>query len=109
MSIPILKSSFSSILSQTTAPVVIDFFATWCPKCAMMNSVYERVALKLSPDVLFYKVDIDISEKEISHLGIEIVPTFVFFQNNQILGYTVGVISEQQLIQRITECIKRQK
>lgn len=107
MSIPILKNNFYSTLAQTSLPIVIEFFATWCPKCAMMDSVYEKVAFRLSPQVLFYKVDIEVSEHEIKHLGIEIVPTFVFFQNTEILGYTVGVISEQVLIQRILECIKK--
>lgn len=105
MSIPILKENFESIIAKEPLPVVIEFFAVWCPKCSMMASVYERVAASLTPNIKFYKVDIDISESEIKHLGIEIVPTFVIFHNGHILGYTVGVLSETILRQRILECL----
>lgn len=106
MYIPILQGDFESIIAKETLPVVIEFFAVWCPKCSMMAPVYERVASSLSSNMKFYKVDIDISENEIKHLGIEIVPTFVIFHNQKILGYTIGVLSESTLKQRILECVK---
>lgn len=105
MTIPLLRGDIFKQIRTESRPVVIEFFAAWCPKCSMMSPVYERVARKLSKKASFYKVDIDISEDTANELGIEIVPTFVVFYRGQVLGYTSGVISQPVLENRIQQMI----
>ena len=105
MSVPLLTTSLETLITKESGPVVIEFFATWCPKCSMMASVFDRLACQLSDRIKFYKIDIDISEKESQSLGIEIVPTFLFYNNHKIVGYTVGVLSESTLKTRILDSI----
>lgn len=106
MAVPILRGDFEAEISREMRPVVVEFFATWCPKCSMMNPVFERISRQYSKDIAFYKVDIDLSQDEVTKLGIEIVPTFIVYHRGNILGYTVGVLSENILTQRILEMIK---
>lgn len=106
MAIPVLQGNFENVISTQTLPVVIEFFAAWCPKCSMMEPVFERISSQLSKDIFFYKVDIDLSEAEVEKLGIEIVPTFVVFFKGGIIGYTTGVLSEKLLKHRILEMTK---
>lgn len=105
MTIPLLRGDIFSQIRRESRPVVIEFFAVWCPKCSMMNPIYERVAKKHSRKAAFYKVDIDISEDVANELGIEIVPTFVVFYHGQVLGYTTGVIAQNILENRIQQMI----
>lgn len=107
MMIPVLQGDIHRQICSKSRPVVIEFFAVWCPKCSMMNAVYERVASSLSRKAFFYKVDIDLSEEMAQTLGVEIVPTFVVFNQGHILGYTTGVISEQTLKHRILQLISQ--
>lgn len=103
MAIPILQGDIHAQIRSKPLPVVIEFFAVWCPKCSMMNSVYERVATSLSGKVLCYKADIDISEDLANELGVEIVPTFIIYDKGEILGYTTGVLSQTVLTDRILQ------
>lgn len=105
MTIPLLRGDILKQIRTEPHPVVIEFFAVWCPKCSMMSPVYERVARRLSKKASFYKVDIDISEDAANELGIEIVPTFVVFYRGQVLGYTSGVIAQSILENRIQQMI----
>lgn len=105
MNIPILQGDIGAQIQSKPLPVVIEFYAVWCPKCSMMNPVFERVANSLRGQVFCYKVDIDISERLAAELGVEIVPTFVIYRQGTILGYTTGVISEPVLRSRILQLI----
>ena len=105
MTIPLLRGDIFNQIRRESRPVVIEFFAPWCPKCSMMSPIYERAAKKLSRKAAFYKVDIDLSEDAANELGIEIVPTFVVFYHGQVLGYTTGVIAQNVLENRIQQMI----
>ena len=105
MNIPIITPNALNEISRESGPVVVEFFADWCPKCAMMSDIFLRIAARHQHDIIFKKVNIEISKKIVDELGIEIVPTFIVYQKGKILGYTSGVLSEDVLEQRILELL----
>lgn len=105
MNIKLITHDYETETTNEKLPVVVEFFADWCPKCAMMKDVVERLAEKTQGILLFKKVNIDVSEETAQTLGVEIVPTFVVYNHGQILGYTTGVLSEKTLEDRIFEMI----
>lgn len=109
MNIPIITPNALNEISQESGPVVVEFFADWCPKCAMMSDIFLRIAVRYQHSIIFKKVNIDISKKIVDDLGIEIVPTFIVYQKGKILGYTSGVLSEDVLEQRILEMLSHSK
>lgn len=106
MAVPVLSENFAKEISHIEKPVVIEFFALWCPKCAMMNPIYEKIARTLRNEIVFYKVDVDHAMRQVAELGIEIYPTFIVYHKGKILGYTAGVLSESVLKARILELTK---
>ncbi|MCI8639010.1 MAG: thioredoxin family protein [Coprococcus sp.] len=106
MSIPLITRDYETEVSKERLPVVVEFFASWCPKCSMMEDVVERLARKMRRTVIFKKVDIDFSEELAHELGVEIVPTFVVYLYGEIIGYTSGVLSEGTLENRILEMLE---
>lgn len=105
MNIKLITHNYQDEVTQEVLPIVVEFFAPWCPKCAMMKDVVDRLATRYHGRLLFKKVNIDLSEETAQTLGIEIVPTFVIYNHGKILGYTSGVLSEQTLADRIFEIL----
>lgn len=105
MSIPLITKDYAGEVTREKLPVVVEFFAPWCPKCSMMKDVVERLARLHRRDLVFKKVNIDLSEQTAEKLGIEIVPTFIIYKNGNIMGYTTGVLSEEVLEERIFEML----
>lgn len=103
MPITIFPNDYTKIISQNSLPTVIEFYATWCPKCMMMESVYQRVSVQLKGLMTFYKMDVDEANTLATELGIEIFPTFIVYHKGKILGYTSGVLSEKILSERLRE------
>lgn len=105
MNIKLITHDYETETTKETLPVVVEFFAEWCPKCNMMKDVVERLAVRYKGTLIFKQVNIDVSEEIATILGIEIVPTFVVYKQGEILGYTTGVLSEKILENRIFEMI----
>lgn len=105
MSIKLITHDYETEVTKERLPVIVEFYAEWCPKCQMMKDVVERLSMRFRGIYIFKKIDIDISEKIAEELGVEIVPTFVIYQHGQIMGYTTGVISEKILEARIADML----
>lgn len=105
MSIKLITHDYETEVTNEKLPIVVEFYAEWCPKCQMMSEVVERLARHFQGIYVFKKVDIDISENIAEELGVEIVPTFVIYQHGEIMGYTTGVLSEKILGARIADML----
>jgi thioredoxin 1 len=70
--------------TQLNHKSVLYFTATWCPPCKAIKPVYEELAGKYK-DVAFGKVDVDDNSDAALEFNITSVPTFVFFDGEDII------------------------
>ena len=54
----VTDATFQDEVINSDKPVVVDFWATWCPPCRQMAPVVDEAAKQLE-DVKFVKVDVD--------------------------------------------------
>ena len=75
---------------------VLYFTATWCPPCKAIKPLYEEMATKYK-DVAFGKVDVDDNSDAALEFEISAVPTFVFFDGEEVIERFSGADSNQLL------------
>ncbi|CCF51976.1 hypothetical protein NDA18_003776 [Ustilago nuda] len=81
---------FKSLIEGDKA-IVIDFWATWCGPCKVIGPIFEKISATPAGEKLdFYKVDVDTQEKIAAEVGIQAMPTFVFFHKGQAVKKVVG-------------------
>ena len=61
---------------------VVDCFAEWCGPCKMVAPKFTSWASEY-PGIKFVKVDVDNSEDLAASLGIQAMPTFIFFKDGK--------------------------
>ncbi len=92
--------SFQELIDGDT-PVLVDFFATWCGPCKMMQPILEDTAKQLGDQVKIVKVDVDRNQLAASKFQVRGVPTLILFQKGKILWRESGVVPAHQLIKTI--------
>lgn len=59
-------------------PVIVDFYATWCPPCKALAPLLEQLAEEYQGKIQIYKVDIDQEEELTALYNVRTVPTLLF-------------------------------
>ncbi len=75
-----LMASFSELVTKDH-PVLVDFHATWCGPCKMMEPVVRQLKQKFGEKLSVIKIDVDRNQELAGKLGVRGVPTFILFVN----------------------------
>ncbi|MCC5931685.1 MAG: thioredoxin [Cyclobacteriaceae bacterium] len=92
------KAQTFTQLIQGSKPILVDFFATWCGPCKMMQPELEEVSKRMGDRVKVVKVDVDKNPVAASKYQVRGVPTLILFQQGKILWRQSGVIRANQLV-----------
>lgn len=103
MAVSITKDNFNQEIEESTMPIVMDVFASWCGPCQQMAPHFEALEKELKDIYKFVKLNVDEARDISIKYGVTSVPTFIFIQNNQIKGKVTGYMSKNDLKARIEE------
>jgi len=95
------ESQFPAEVVQSSLPVVVDFYATWCPPCQVLGPVLDRLAGDFEGRVRFVKVNVDEAPSLAAEHGIRGVPTLKLFREGRVRDTIVGLVPPQSLHSKI--------
>ncbi|HUK79601.1 MAG TPA: thioredoxin [Nitrososphaerales archaeon] len=94
-------------LSSSGRPMFVDFWATWCGPCRVMEPVIEKLAAKYSDRVLFGKVNVDEEMSISSRYEVFSIPTFMIFKDGQPMDAVIGAVGEASLERLVAGAIEK--
>jgi thioredoxin 1 len=71
-------------------PVLVDFWAEWCPPCRMLAPTFERLATNYGHEISFAKVNVDELPEVASQYGIRSIPTLLLLREGEVVEMLVG-------------------
>ena len=87
--ITITNENFESEVLQSTQPVLLDFWASWCGPCRMLSPIVDEVAEERT-DVKVGKVNVDEQPELAEKFGVMSIPTLLVFENGKLVNQAVG-------------------
>ena len=92
------SSDFNYIIQNSTAPVIVDFWAPWCGPCRMMAPNFEQASRNLAPKVQFVKVNTEENPQISAQFAIRSIPTMIVFKNGVEVERVSGALPAEQII-----------
>ncbi|NBU96829.1 MAG: thioredoxin [Spirochaetia bacterium] len=88
-----LPSSFEELLESHEKPILVDFWAEWCPPCKMMNPVINQIAKDWKEKVTVVKINTDEKAEIASKYNISSIPTLILFKKGKEVKRSLGAMS----------------
>ena len=97
----ITDKNFEKEVLQSPTPVLVDFWATWCMPCKMMEPVLSALSKEYKAKMKFCKLNVDDNSKVPTQFGIHSIPTMLLFKDGEIIDTIVGVTQKDALIEKL--------
>ena len=103
--IHITDGSFQEEVMESDAPVVIDFWATWCGPCKLIAPIMEEMAEEYDGKAKIGKVDVDNNQQIAVQFGIRSIPTVLIFKDGELKENIVGAVPKKQIVDKLEQYI----
>jgi len=71
-------------------PVLVDFWAEWCPPCKAMDPILDQLSVELAEKVKIVKLDVDSNPSTVVRYNVRAMPTLIVFKNGEPVDLKVG-------------------
>lgn len=93
------KDNFKKEVLESTMPVLVDFFATWCGPCKMMLPIVEELAKEEGGKFKVAKINVDESNDLAQEYEVMSIPTFIVFKNGKEVERVMGSQAKEKLLE----------
>lgn len=85
------------ISASSETPIVVDFWAEWCPPCRALTPVLEKIAQQQTSHILLAKVEVDDNMHLAGRYGLRGFPTVIVFIDGEERGRFSGFKQEAEV------------
>lgn len=93
--------TFREEVLENSMPILIDFWAPWCPPCRALKPVLDEAAKMLEGKVRIAKVNVDEEPQLSAAFGIQSIPTLVLMKGDRALGVFQGFMPANTLVKQV--------
>lgn len=98
-------SNFDQIVFSEPTPVMVEFFAPWCPHCRKMAPLMEQIAREYAGRLRVVQANAETNRAALLRFGVSGVPTIIIFINGQEAERIIGEVPEETLRARLDQVL----
>ncbi len=99
--------TFDEEIVGSPVPLVVEFWAEWCPPCRAMAPLLHALADEYDGCVRFVRINADEQPELARRHEVGSVPTFLVFAQGELRGRMIGARSRAQFVGEIEAAVSR--
>jgi len=91
----VTDASFEDEVLKSDLPVLVDFWAAWCPPCRVIGPILDQLAAEYAGRLTIAKLNTDDHQRYAAQLGVQGLPTLIVFKDGREVERLVGARSKR--------------
>jgi len=100
------EASFQKDVLEAAQPVLVDFTATWCGPCKLLEPEVKKLAQEWGAKVKVLKLDVDNSPDLTMQYQVMGVPTLMLFVDGEPVERVTGFQPKDRLAQKFNPYLR---
>ena len=88
--LPVTDATFTQDVLNAKGPVLVDFWAEWCPPCKAMDPILDDLSAELAGKVKIVKLDVETNPSTVVAYNVRAMPTLIVFKDGVPVDAKVG-------------------
>lgn len=88
--------NFDTEVLQSGLPVLVDFWAEWCPPCKLAEPVIEELAKEYEGRAKVGKLNVDENPQMSQKYSVMSIPTVIIFKGGEEVKREIGFSGKEQ-------------
>lgn len=101
----VTDESFQRDVLESGKPTLVDFWATWCSPCRMLEPILEQISQEYGDQLRIVKLNVDENPATAAAYGVQGIPVLNVYVQGQVVKSIVGAKPKRALLNDLQDFI----
>jgi thioredoxin 1 len=99
------ETTFDEVVLRADKPVLVDFWAQWCPPCHQIVPVLAQIGAERNDQLTVVKLNSDENPSISSRYRVMALPTLMLFHRGEVIWSVVGARPKARLLKELDDAL----
>jgi thioredoxin 1 len=103
--VELTAATFDEVVGGSPVPVLVDFWAEWCPPCHALAPILDEIAAEQAAVLRVGKVDVDAYPELSLRFDVMSFPSLLVFADGQLVKRMIGARGKRHLLAELADVL----